>query len=219
MRFVLLFCYVICLASCVSIPREAPELSQNLGVQLQELQQSHMALVHQFFENEREKINTFVNEEWLPVFTGNFFSDPIIENAWQQVVNAGNAEDRLEFIKRTVPEIQRQTNNQYQTLVVPLNQLEQRLTQAVQQKYVQAFETNQALTDYLYSASKVAENRQRYLDQIGVTQDKTTAVLNDTEALTTQLITGVETVQQAQEKTETYIQELKEILETFKTGK
>lgn len=219
MRFVLLLCVSICLTSCASIPKEAPELSQNLGVQLQELQQSHVALVHQFFENEREKVNTFINEEWLPVFTDNFFSDPAIDQAWQQVINAGNAEDRLEFIKRTAPEIQHQKNKEYQTLIVPLNQLEQSLTQAVQQKYAQAISTNQALTDYLYSASKVDENRQRYLDQIGVTQDKTITVLNDTEALTTQLLTGAETVQQAEEKTETYIQELKEILATFKNLK
>jgi hypothetical protein len=212
MRYLGFFLAIFFLNSCVSVPKEAPELSENLGNELQALENSHLNLLHLFFENERKEIREFIDDEWLPLFATNFFKEPAIENVWQQVVSSGDEEDRLQFIVRTAPKLQQQINLKYQELITPLNQLENKLTSAIQAKYTNAKSINQSLTSYLYSASKVEENRQRYLTMIGVSEDENEEFLNETEQLTERLLSGAETAQEAEDKIEAYKEKLDEIL-------
>jgi len=113
---------------------------------------------------------------------------------------------------RTAPKLQQQINLKYQELITPLNQLENKLTNAIQAKYTNAKSINQSLTSYLYSASKVEENRQRYLNMIGIFEDENEEFLNETEQLTERLLSGAETAQEAEEKIEAYKEKLEEIL-------
>lgn len=212
MRIVNCFFILYLYFSCVTVPKETPLLSEELGVQIHELELTHLILVRAFFEKEREQIRRFVDEEWMPLFAENFFNEPGIDQVWQQLVDRGNKEDRLQFIIRTAPEIHRQTNKKYLELTLPLNQLESELTQALQVKYANAKHINQTLTAYLYSAAKVDENRQRYLDRLGITEDRTSTIINEAERVTSELLRGAETLEQLEEQLRLYKEKLAEIL-------
>lgn len=183
-----LFCFSFLFFSCASIPKEAPVLSEQLGQELNSLEDSHIRLVESFFELKRKNLRTFLEEKWLPVYAETFFAKPEIQQMWERVSATGADEDRLMFLLVTAPELQADINEQYQQTIEPLNQLERALKNAIQEKYRNAMSINNTLTSFLVSAAEVDENRQRYLDMAGFTEDKISAAIDQTESLTSDLL-------------------------------
>lgn len=176
------------LFSCASIPKEAPVLSEKLGEEINNLEGSHIRLVESFFELKRKNLRTFLEEKWLPQYAERFFAKPEIQQMWEQVSATGAEEDRLMFLLVTAPELQADINHQYQQTIEPLNQLERTLKNALHEKYRNARSINNTLTSFLVSAAKVDENRQRYLNMAGLTEDKISAAIDQTESLTSELL-------------------------------
>lgn len=176
------------LISCASIPKEAPVLSEQLGKEINNLEGSHIRLVESFFELKRKNLRTYLEEKWLPQYAESFFAKPDIQEMWEQVSATGEEENRLMFLLVTAPELQVDINNQYQQTIEPLNQLERALKSALQQRYLRARSINNTLTSFLISAAEVDENRQRYLNMAGLTEDKISAAIDQTESLTSELL-------------------------------
>lgn len=200
------------MASCVSVPKAAPELSQQLGVQLRQLEAAHLSLIHRFFDGERQNIHRFIDAEWLPLFADNFFEQPTIAAAWQKTVDADKSMARLTFIKRVYPEIQYQTSEKYKELSQPLNQLEQKLVQAVQQKYGVAKTINRNLTAYLSSAAKSSDYRWKYLREVGVEQAEVDAVIDEVTTFSGQALQRAEKLQTLEAQIEAYKAQLEHLL-------
>lgn len=200
------------MASCVSVPKAAPELSQQLGGQLRQLEAAHLSLIHRFFDGERQKIHRFIDAEWLPLFADNFFEQPTIAAAWQKTVDADKPMARLTFIKRVYPEIQFQTSKKYKELSLPLNQLERKLVQAVQQKYGVAKTINRNLTAYLSSAAKSSDSRWKYLREVGVEQTEVDAVIDEVTTFSDQALQRAEKIQTLEAQIEAYKAQLERLL-------
>jgi len=211
-RLYFVFC-VILFVSCASIPKETPQLSQELGAQISALQTSHLALLHKFFAAKRTEIRDFVDKEWSPKFIENFFAQPPISEAWQKVVDSEDPQDRMEFITRVMPEIQHQTQKEYTSLIAPINALETELEAAVRQKYSTALNINQTLTAYLESASNVAGKRREYLGKIGIDQSDIDAVIDTVDQLTRQALQGAENAEDIKQQLEDYKQQLEDLLD------
>lgn len=207
---------LIFLSSCASIPREAPMLSQELKNEIQELENSHLSLVHSFFELKRKNVKNYINEVWLPRFAEKYFSQDHISNMWDIVVDTASTEERLQFILITAPQLQEQINLQYDSMMEPLNKLEYQLEQALREKYSNAKSINNTLTSFLISAAEVDENRQRYLDKAGITEDKISKTINKTESITEKMLNTATTVDSRfnaiQENIQKYQDELNSIL-------
>lgn len=186
-RYTAIFFLLMLLTSCASIPREAPLLSQEMGTQIQELENSHLNLVRIYFKNERRQVRKFIDEKWLPAFAGNFFEEKNISQVWDQVVASENKGERLEFILRTAPVLQQEINSKYQELIDPLDRLEAELVTSIREKYSSVKSINNTITSFLYSAADIDENRQRYLDMMGVTDQNINRAINDVENFTTEL--------------------------------
>lgn len=204
--FPLIFLIILICTSCASVPKEAPVLSEQLGAQIQELEDSHLNLVRIYFDNERKQVRKFIDEKWLPAYANNFFENENIRKVWDVIVLSDNKTDRLEFIVRTAPELQKEINNKYQELIDPLDRLEDELTNSIRHKYTNAKSINNTLTSYLGSASEVEENRQRYLDMVGLTGRKVNRTINEVESFTSEL---TETVSVADEKILDYEEKFK----------
>lgn len=215
MRQLLLIGLVFICYSCVSVPKAAPELSQELGTELTELKESHLALVHHFFDNQREKIQNFINEEWMPLFAKNFFEQPAIDNTWKEVVNSGKKNDRLEFIKRVYPEIQLQVNKKYEALSTPLDALENKLVMAINQKYENAQSINQSLTAFLNSAAETSKIRTVTLNKVGMDQATLDNIINQVNHTTREALQGAENIKDIETQVETYKDQLNDLLSNF----
>lgn len=174
------------LGACVSIPPEAPELSAELGNRISAIEDANITLLNRYFDRKRQDIDEFIEEEWLPEFANNFFSNPSIADVWNTIVRENDKKQRLTFLMKTGPKLQAEVNKARVRLIKPLDDLERRIEQKLRDEYAQARAINNTLTSFLLSASEVAENRNRYLELAGVTDseigiiiDKTDKVVND----------------------------------------
>ncbi|MBI6121172.1 hypothetical protein [Salegentibacter maritimus] len=206
----------ISLVSCASIPREAPVLSQQLNTEIQELENSHLGLVHSFFELKRKNAKDYINTVWLPLYAEKYFRQQDISNMWNMVVNEGSPEDRLQFILATAPALQEEINLQYETMIAPLDKLEYKLEQALKEKYTNARSINNTITSFLFSASEIDENRQRYLNMIGISDDKISKTINETALITEKMLNTANSVDSRynaiRENIQNYTEQLNNIL-------
>lgn len=217
MRKILLIGLFLLSFSCVSVPKEAPLLSQELYVQLEELEQAHLALVHKFFAGQRKEVRAFITEEWSPLFAENFFNQPAIAQAWDDIVESDDKEARLEFIKMVAPEMQYQSEKAYQEIVAPIDELENLLTQAVQEKYSHSYEINQTLTDYLLAASKTTEVRETYLQKTGIEPSKINNVIDQIDLWTDKALQGGEELEDIESELNRLKDQLDSLLLNFKS--
>ena len=185
---VLYLILVIVAGGCIKIPPEAPELSVQLGVRLSSIEISSLTLLHRFFDHKRNEIDKFVEQEWLPIFAEEFFSNPTIAEAWNTLVSEDSKEDRLRFIVETGPRLQERINTKRLELIQPLDALERRIEEKIRSEYVQVRAMNNSITSFLLSASKVAENRNRYLEMVGVTDDQIGKLIDQTDDAVSDLL-------------------------------
>lgn len=176
------------LFSCASIPKEAPMLSQNLGIEIQQLESSHFQLVEVYFDLKRENARAYLQKVWLPKYATKFFSKPDIKEMWEMVATIGSEKDRLMFLLVTAPALQTDIDKQYQFMIGPLDQLEKQLKSSLNEKYNNARSINNTLTSFLVSAAEVEQNRQRYLDMAGITEEKISSAIHNIEVATSSML-------------------------------
>jgi hypothetical protein len=194
----------VLLTSCVVIPKQAPQLSEELGKQIGSLERSHISLLHSYFEQKRSNVDDFMENTWLPEFASNFFSKPELEDAWNEIVESKNKKDRLDFLVQVGPQLQIVINDKREELVKPLNDLERELEMVIREEYNLARSMNNTLTSFLVSAAKVKENQQRYLDMLKITDDKIADAIDQTDAVVSDLLGYAEKIAEAQDKAKAY---------------
>jgi hypothetical protein len=178
-------------SGCASIPPEAPELSAELGNRISAIEVSNVTLLHRFFDMKRREVDRLIEQEWVPLFAENIFSDPIISRDWNTIVSENNKQERLKFLVKLGPKLQEEINKKRLELIKPLDVLEREIENRIRTEYSQAKAINNSLTSFLLSASKVAETRKRYLEMVGITDEKIGEVINETdEAVSNLLVKG-----------------------------
>jgi SMC interacting uncharacterized protein involved in chromosome segregation len=197
-------CLIAMLSSCVSIPRQAPLLSQELGNRISVLEKSHINILNSYFDHKRKAVDDFMENVWLPEFASTFFSKPEIEEAWKEIVESDDKQGRLEFLLAVGPELQVVINEKRQELVAPLDELERELESAIREEYNMARSMNNTLTSFLTSAAKVKENQQRYLDMLKITDDKIGKAIDQTDKIVSELLGYAQQVAEAESKIRAY---------------
>lgn len=210
-RKVLMLPIVLGMLSCASIPKQAPELSEELGIKISSIEKSHLALLHFFFAQKRELVDEFIIKEWTPVFAREFFNNTEINAAWNAIVASGNTEDRLKFIVLLGPKLQGQINKKRLELIKPLDDLERAMENSIREEYDIARGINNSITSFLYSASKVDENRSRYMKMLGVKEEKVDEALNKTDEIVGKLVQIGGTVLEKEKQANEYLEKIKEI--------
>ena len=182
-------------SACTSIPQEAPELSAELGKRIAAIEESHIALLHNFMDEKRKKVDEFVTNEWTPKFAENYFKQLGISNAWDQVVASGNKEDRLKLLTLVGPKLQERINQERLSLIKPLDDIEQTIERKLRDEYQQAKALNNSITSYLTSTAKVAENRDRLLDLAGVDSSNIQKAITNADNAVNQLVDSKSSVE------------------------
>jgi hypothetical protein len=209
-KYVLAICTAIILTSCVTIPKQAPELSQELGNRISVLERSHISILHSYFDHKRKAVDDFMETTWLPEFATIFFNKPEIEEVWDEIVESKDKQARLEFLIAVGPELQIVINEKRQELIAPLNALERELETAIREEYNMARSMNNTLTSFLTSASKVKENQQRYLDMLKITDDKIGNAIDETDKVLSELLGYAGNVADAENKIKAYTEKIDE---------
>jgi len=199
------------LMACVQIPSEAPSLSTELGNRLNALEQTHLTLLHRFFDDKRHEVNRYIDEVWLPKFATQFFEQRSMANAWDIIVRENDKKQRLKYIVTVSPKLQKAINDKRMSLITPLNELERALQQAISNEYQQTKAINNTLTSYLYSASDVEANRERYLDKAGISQNDISKFITKTDDVVTNLVDNANTLDEKSVVVKEYADKLKQL--------
>lgn len=207
---------ILALGGCAFIPPEAPELSAQLGARVSALESAHIRLLQEFFLEKRRRIDDFIQQTWVPVFAQEFFGDARVDEVWQQVVQSQDPKERLKFITLVGPKLQEKINRKRIELIQPLDELETTLKNKLKFEYDQVRAINNTLTAFLQSASKVEENRKRYLDMIGITDKEVDKFVNETDQAVSELVGASRNIEDRIKNAEKYREKIKEILDKLR---
>ncbi len=205
------------MTACASIPARAPELSNELGSRLQALESAHLALLHHYMDERRARVNEFVNHEWTPTFTREFFSDPEMQAAWSQVVQSGSEEDRSGYLLNVAPALMEEISAKRNEMLLPLYQIERELEQRLREDYTQAKAINTALTSFLSSAAEVEQTRQNYLARAGVNEGALRDFVADMDSTVNELVGKKGQAVDAYQMTQDFLARMKEILDKLQS--
>lgn len=177
--------------SCATIPKAAPDLSLQLGKQVRQLEINHKLFVQKFFDEKRQRVDDFIQDEWLPRFAENFFADSLILNTYLEITKLSGGEKKRELVnlmRFTGPKLQAKIDEKRQELLQPLNELQQEIEGQISMQYDQVLTINNSLTNFLSSASKVEQNSNRYLEILGINQNKINGFIDKTDVAMSSLL-------------------------------
>ena len=202
---------IIVLVGCASIPNEAPMLSQELGIKISAIEDAHVNLLHKFFDQKRQQVDKFIEEEWVPDFAKDIFNDPKIASTWETIVRENNPSDRLKFIVFLGPKLQKKINSKRLELIQPLEAIERTIEEKLRSDYNQARSINNTLTSFLLSAAKIDENRKKYLEMVGVKDEHITKIIDQTDQVCNNLVTAAGKTKDKVAVAEAFLEKMKEI--------
>jgi len=207
------------MVGCATIPHEAPELSSELGNRINAIQDANLTLLHRFFDLKRGEVDRFIQNEWVPAFAEEIFSDSKMKKTWDTIVKENKPSDRLRFLVITGPKLQERINKKRTELISPLDDLERRIEQEIRNEYEQARSINNTITSFLLSASKVAENRNRYLAMAGVSDEAVGQTIDKVNDAVNDLLSSAKEAKDKVSKAEEYLSKLREIRDSLKSDK
>jgi hypothetical protein len=213
--FIILTSVFLFFVSCATIPPEAPELSAELGNRINAIQNSNLTLLHRFFDLKRTEVDRFIQNEWVPTFAEEIFSDPKLKKVWNTIVTENKPSDRLKFLVTTGPKLQERINQKRIELIKPLDDIERRIEEEIRNEYAQARATNNSITSFLLSASKVEENRNRYLEMVGITDKKVGHTINRVNDVVNDLLSSAKSAEKKAIKAGDYLNRLQEIRDSL----
>ncbi len=206
---------IVFTSGCVSIPPEAPELSQELGKRISALESANMGLVNKFFDLKRAEVDRFMNEKWLPRFAEKFFDDPNIKIAWGTVVKEDDKAQRLKFLTVVGPKLVNELNKTRRELIAPIDELERTIEQAIRAQYTQAKAINNSLTSFLLSAAKVKSAQSRYLELVGLSDAHISSAITEADKLVSNVLGAIDKAEDASDKIDGYKQKFDELKSKF----
>ena len=78
---------ILLFTACAKIPSEAPQLSIALGKKISSIESTHIKLLNKFFDDKREDVEQFVENEWMPIFVKKVFSNVTVEKYWNKIIS------------------------------------------------------------------------------------------------------------------------------------
>ncbi len=157
-------------AGCVSIPKEAPLLSAELGGRIQQTRGLHQRLVRVYMDERRAAVDRFLISEWLPEFGRAFVTNPKIAEAWTRAAG-DDVPARVEFISRISPPVQAALAAKRAELVRPLDEIETAAVRRLEDHYNEMLAMNAALTGLLSAEAKLTETEDRIRTALKVKGD------------------------------------------------
>ena len=199
------------LGACASIPAEAPELSTELGHRLGAIEAAHRSLLRAYMDEKRARVEDFLQNEWIPRFAAQYFSQPEASALWDQVALEGDEEDRMRYLLLVGPELIGAIDRQRRTMLGEIDALEREILGGIAGEYAQARAINHTLTAFLVSAAELDANRRRYLEVVGVDDQRLADWLNAADAAVGRLNEGREQVEDWQHRADEYLRSIREL--------
>lgn len=153
-------------AGCGATIGPAPaKLSAEVGDRIAEMQGLHQVALKRYFESERKRVETFLQEKWVPRFLENFLST---SELMEDLIHLESESDRLPLIIEWVSDAQAAIELKRKEVLQPLNEAEMTVTLRITQEYTQLLKANGVVTARIEAAAKKAEVQNKLLDAFGL---------------------------------------------------
>ena len=215
--FTLIFCIVLltCYA-CVSVPKESVELSETLGMSIQETQRTHVALLKSFFDEKRDKIDNYLNEVWVPEFANQFYSIPAVQDKWNEICSSGDAQEMSKFTIEVGVRIQKKINDKRDEMIAPLDEAEKLLEEELLAHYSKLQVSNTILTNYLASAANIKDKQVQILNMLGVNEKEYRNTLDAAYGFMGEINNKVDILDEGKEETQDYLDTINALIQQLK---
>ena len=100
-----------------------------------------------------------------------------------------------------------------------MDEIERRIELEIRDEYAQARAINNSITSFLLSASKVVDNRNRYLEMTGVTDENIGNTIDKVSDVVSDLLSSTKKAEDKISKAQEYIKKLQEIRDSLQTKK
>jgi hypothetical protein len=137
-------------------------------------------------------------------------------NAWNTIVSEDDKKQRLQFLMKTGPKLQEAVNQKRIELIQPLEELERHIARNIKAEYEQARGINNSITSFLLSAAQVTENRDRYSDMVGVTDDKLSTLIDKTDSAVSGLLAAGNKADDKANSGKKFVTKIQDIKESIK---
>ena len=141
-------------ASCASIPASTATLSQEVIAEAGSMHQLNIALVNKLFDERKDKVNDFINNQYIPRFVTNFESK----------IPAGTdiSKELPNILKSLMPVISRKRDSLQGLLDTQRNQM----ITSLNENYANYQQATSALQNLISSAVKLKQSEANTLAQI-----------------------------------------------------
>ena len=179
----------IAVSGCISLPRDAVQLSTELGARVSESRAAHLTLVRTYMAEKRERVDEFMFKEWIPEFARQVFKQEGIKKEWERVAASSDTGERLEFITGLGVMLQQQINMKRSEIMGPVDQMERLLLERINVHYDEMLTANATITAFLDSATSVRERQQTTM-KIFHAEDKLSGLTASADELVDKIIQG-----------------------------
>jgi len=176
-------------SGCISLPRDAVQLSTELGARVSESRAAHLTLVRTYMAEKRERVDEFMFKEWIPEFARQVFKQEGIKKEWERVAASSDTGERLEFITGLGVMLQQQINMKRSEIMGPVDQMERLLLERINVHYDEMLTANATITAFLDSATSVRERQQTTM-KIFHAEDKLSGLTASADELVDKIIQG-----------------------------
>jgi len=145
---------------CAIVPRQAADLSGELGGMIRESRTTHQALIDEYIKERRKRVDDFMTRDWIPKFTKNFI---VKANLEQDLANAKTADEKLKIHLEFQEAASQQISERRTMLTDAIDEVGSLLRSKIDEHYDQMELVNQTLTAHLRSAEKVNATRDELL--------------------------------------------------------
>lgn len=154
-------------AACDLVPKEAVELSNTVGRDLEEVHRAHIALAELHFGQIKERANTFIDEVYRPAFIAKFAEEAKLADAVRDTV-ANNPEELLAGLTQFVQVGTERVEKKRRELLGPIEQQEAAVIRKINEAHRQIQAAQAIVTGHLASVRKVREVQNEILAGVGL---------------------------------------------------
>lgn len=148
------------LMGCASVPRQAAELSGELGGMIRESRATHLALIDEYINERRRRVDDFMSRDWIPKFTKNFIVEAKLD---QELAAAKTSEEKTQTHQEFQESAAQRISERRALLLDAIDGVGRLLRARIDEHYDQMELVNQTLTAHLRSAEKVDATRDELL--------------------------------------------------------
>jgi prefoldin subunit 5 len=159
--------FLVVLTGCTTVPKEAVELSNTVGRDLDEMHRSHRALAELHFNQLINEVNVFVDGTYRPAFIAEFAAEFELDDKVAMILRQ-DPEKLLPVMTRFMTIATERIEKKRSQLLEPIETQRREVLSSIDMAYGQIQSAQSMLTAHLASISKAHEAQDEMLAEVGL---------------------------------------------------